>query len=451
MGLSTLIEKYSTAGPRYTSYPTAPQWKDSVGGEAYRAALGRVRPGEPLALYVHLPFCEKLCYYCGCNIQITGDKSRSRAYVEAVVQELRLVREALGECSPLSQMSWGGGTPTFLSCEEMRTLFKAVDGNFGFDSKAEISLEVDPRVTTVEQLETLRELGFNRASLGVQDFEAQVQQAVNRVQPAEQTRRLLDECRRLGFEGVNFDLIYGLPLQTFESFARTVDAVAEMRPDRIALYNYARLPSLLKHQTILEKYSMPSASERVGIFTHAYDQLRAAGYVAIGMDHFALEGDALAKSLREGKLYRNFMGYTVKQGKHLLGVGASAIGEVGGGFFQNLKKASEYETAVGQGQFAVHRGLMLSDDDLQRKWIIQNLLCHFGFEADAFEREFGEKFSERFSREWDSLEAFEGDRLIERQGGAIRVTEQGRLFIRNIAMVFDAYLTRGNTVFSKTV
>lgn len=451
MGLDALIKKYSTPGPRYTSYPTAPQWSDLVGAKEYREALSRVGSDDALALYVHLPFCEKLCYYCGCNIQITHDKSRSRPYVEAVKKEIAHVADHLPKTRRLSQISWGGGTPTFLSLAEIEDLHGAVAKHFTIESDAEVSLEIDPRVTTFEQLTLLRRLGFNRASLGVQDFNPEVQAAVNRIQPAAQTRAMLDECHRLGFEGVNFDLIYGLPLQTHASFESTVSEVIAMKPDRIALYNYARLPSLLKHQSILEKFPMPDASERVAIFTMALQRLTEAGYVAIGMDHFARAQDSLARALEAGTLYRNFMGYTVRQGAHLLGVGASAIGEVGSGFFQNVKKPSDYERAIESGAFATLRGLVLSEDDVQRKWVIQHLMCQFALSADRFESQFQVDWSERFANELRSLDGFKQDGILEGDGRDIRVTEKGRLFVRNVAMLFDAYLNRQQKAFSQTV
>lgn len=450
MDLNALIRKYSTPGPRYTSYPTAPQWSDAVGESEYRQALSRVGADETLAIYVHLPFCEKLCYYCGCNIQITHDKSRSRSYVEQVIAELGRVAESLRSKSVV-QISWGGGTPTFLTLEEIRMLQTATLSHFRLQPGAEVSIEIDPRVTTEAQLRLLRELGFNRTSLGVQDFNPQVQEAVNRIQPAEQTHAILELCRKLGFEGINFDLIYGLPFQTFESFERTVDQVIAMRPDRIALYNYARLPSLLKHQTILEKHPMPDADSRVSIFTMALDRLTAAGYAAIGMDHFALKEDSLSRALDEGSLYRNFMGYTVRHANHMIGVGASSIGEVGGGFFQNIKKASDYESAIVAGRLPTHRGMVLSEDDLQRKWIIQSLMCRFQLDPVEFERAFHLPFQKGFESELLRLQPFEGDGILEEQSGKYAVTELGRLFVRNVAMVFDAYLSRQKATFSRTV
>jgi oxygen-independent coproporphyrinogen III oxidase len=451
LGLDSLIIKYSTPGPRYTSYPTAPQWSDAIGESDYRQALARVRPGEALSLYVHLPFCEKLCYYCGCNIQITGDKTRSRPYVQQVKNEIAAVAAALGGRRRLTQISWGGGTPTFLTLSEIEDLHGATRAHFDLDGDAEINIEIDPRVTSNEQLALLRRLGFNRTSLGVQDFNPQVQEAINRIQPASITAALLEECRRLGFDGINFDLIYGLPWQSLASFESTVDQVIAMGPDRIALYNYARLPSLLKHQVILEKFPMPSAEERVAIFTMALERLTAAGYVTIGMDHFAKKTDSLARSLERGTLYRNFMGYTVREGAHLLGVGTSAIGEVGGGFFQNVRKASDYEAVIASGKLATMRGLVLTDDDQRRKWVIQSLMCRFELSAEAFRRELGGDLEALFADELSGLDRFRHDGILEGSGGLWKVTERGRLFVRNVAMVFDAYLQNQKATFSKTV
>jgi len=451
LGLDSLIIKYSTPGPRYTSYPTAPQWSDGIGESEYRQALARVNPADPLALYIHLPFCEKLCYYCGCNIQITGDKNRSRPYVEQVKNELAAVAQALGSRRRLTQVSWGGGTPTFLSLNEIEDLHTATRAHFDLDDDAEVSIEIDPRVTTNDQLALLREQGFNRTSLGVQDFDPKVQEAINRIQPAAVTAAMLEECRRLGYDGINFDLIYGLPWQSLQTFRATVDAVIAMGPDRIALYNYARLPSLLKHQVILEKFPMPSAEERVAIFTMALERLTAAGYVTIGMDHFAKKEDSLSKALERGTLYRNFMGYTVKQGSHLLGVGTSAIGEVGGGFFQNVRKAADYEAVIASGKLATMRGLVLTDDDQRRKWVIQSLMCRFELSADAFRRELGGELETVFAEELAGLRGFLADGILEGSGGQWKVTERGRLFVRNVAMVFDAYLQNQKATFSKTV
>jgi oxygen-independent coproporphyrinogen III oxidase len=454
MGLTELVAKYSVPGPRYTSYPTAPQWTEAWGEEEYRERLrspSSTLERDPLALYVHIPFCESLCYYCGCNIQITHDHSRSSAYVKALLKELETLAGLLQTRKVLSQVAWGGGTPTFLSLEEIRLLQEGIRKHFSIDPKAEISIEIDPRVTSKAQLELLRELGFNRVSLGVQDFDIQVQKAVNREQSAEMTEDMLNFCRTLGFTGINFDLIYGLPHQSLESFHRTVDKVLEIRPDRIALYNYAHLPSLRPHQKILEKFPMPEANTRLEIFVSAYERLIEGGYRSIGMDHFALPSDELSLAADQGKLYRNFMGYTVKRGAGLLGVGASAIGEFGGGFFQNVRETKLYEERVAKTGLAAFRGCLLSDEDQRRQWIIQALMCGFTLSFDDFEKRFGKRFEELYENEWKKLEPLREDGIVDWDSHGIHVSQMGRLFVRNVAMQFDAYLQEASTAFSKTL
>jgi len=454
--LQKLVKKYSVQGPRYTSYPTAPQWNESTGESAYRRdliALGRrVNEGDELALYVHLPFCESLCYYCACNIQITHDKSRSKSYLVALERELSEVRNLLGEKYPLSQISWGGGTPTFLSVDEIRKLYAAICSAFEISTNAEVAIEVDPRVTSDEQLVVLSELGFNRISLGVQDFNPKVQKTVHREQSIEMTEAMLNRARGLGFEGVNFDFIYGLPYQTLESFRETVDTITRIRPDRIALYNYARVPDLRSHQAILEKHPMPDADDRIAIFTMAYDQLIAAGYVAIGMDHFALPKDEMALALGQGSLSRNFMGYTVKKSANMIGIGASAIGELDTGYYQNIRNAKEYEGQIAKTGLAAFRGCELNSDDQRRKWAIQNIMCQFEIPLKEYQTLFGGEFWQDFDIERPFLSEFEREGMIEVEPNAFRVTDQGRLFVRNIAMVFDAYLKKDSAIrFSATV
>jgi oxygen-independent coproporphyrinogen-3 oxidase len=455
MALIELIRKYSTSGPRYTSYPTAPQWSGGVSEEIYRESLKSsfAKPEEDLALYVHIPFCEQLCYYCGCNIQITKDHSRSQVYVDTLLREVETTARLLGNKRTLSQVSWGGGTPTFLSVPEITALQKGIVSHFQLAADAEVSIEIDPRVTTEEQLIALRELGFNRASLGVQDFNEEVQKAVNRVQSAAMTEKMLRKCHSLGFTGVNFDLIYGLPLQTFDTFSKTVEEVIRIRPDRIALYNYAHLPSLRPHQKILEKSPMPQAEERVRIFSHAYDRLLSVGYRSIGMDHFALESDEMYQALRDGRLYRNFMGYTVKKGAGMIGIGASAIGESARGYFQNVREAKDYEKRVEKTGLSTLRGCLLTQDDVERKWVIQSLMCQFRLDEKEFETKFSKSFREKFQSELTQLGDFFQEGILEGSPYSLRVTDLGRLFVRNVAMVFDAYWgkTSQQATYSKTV
>lgn len=452
--LKDLIQKYSQAGPRYTSYPTAPVWSGDLGAEAYRAHLssGAVGEGKTLGLYVHIPFCESLCYYCGCNIQITHDKGRSSRYVGALLAEIASVARHLGKRRTLTQINWGGGTPTFLSLDEIRRLQEGTLEHFDVAPDADVSIEVDPRVTSDAQLELLRAVGFNRVSLGVQDFDDKVQQAVNRVQSAELTHRMLTNCQALGYRETNFDLIYGLPHQTIETFGRTVDQVLAMQPSRIALYNYARLPNLIKHQGVLESLPFPDPSQRIDLFLMAYEKLIAAGYCAIGMDHFSNRSDSLYTAAENGTLYRNFMGYVVRKGTDLIGVGASAIGELGDAFFQNVRGAKEYEEKISGEGFATLRGHRLSFDDKRRKWIIQTLMCRFRLDHSEYASLFGESFAQQFAEEIGRLAGFASDGLIVVKPDSLEVTEPGRLFIRNLAMVFDAYLKSPQKVtYSKTV
>ena len=444
MGLTELIKKYSTSGPRYTSYPTAPQWIESLKTEAYREQLKKSFTGksDPIALYVHIPFCEALCYYCGCNIQITKDHSRSEIYINALIRELQTVASIIGTRQTLSQISWGGGTPTFLTCQEIEKLHRATLELFDVAPGAEVSIEIDPRVTSREQLSTLRGLGFNRVSLGVQDFNDNVQKAINRIQSVELTGDMLKFCRQIGFEGINFDLIYGLPLQTRESFHRTLEQVIALRPDRIALYNYAHLPSLRPHQKIMDKFSRPDSEDRLAIFTDGYTQFTENGYRSIGMDHFALETDELFLALERETLYRNFMGYTVKRGAGMIGIGASAIGEVGGNYFQNFRETKAYEESVSLEGLAAFRGCLLTVDDEQRKWIIQQLMCRFVLRFDEYRNRFGQDFQTQFKNEIQLLQNFKEEGILTVDEKAIFVTDLGRLFIRNVAMIFDAYLAR---------
>ena len=454
MGIAELSKKYSVAGPRYTSYPTAPQWIERLGASEYEEALAETTPdaGQALSMYLHIPFCEALCYYCGCNIQITHDHNKGAGYVDNLVREIASVATRLKGRPRLQQISFGGGTPTFLSSTELERLFRGITDCFEISPEAEISIEVDPRVTTDEHLRTLQRLGFNRISLGVQDFDPLVQKAVNRLQSAELTSRMLGLCRELGFRGINFDLMYGLPLQTVSSFEKTLDQVLAMGPDRVALYNYAHLPSLRPHQKILEKHAMASPEERTDIFNLGYERLTAGGYASVGMDHFAKKDDELYLALERGTLYRNFMGYTVRRAPQMIGIGASAIGELSSGYFQNIRETKPYEAQIGARGVATFRGCRFTPDDLRRKWVIQTLMCNFVLRFEEFENRFQASFLETFAEEVRSLPSFQADGLLQQRADSLVITSLGRIFIRNIAMVFDAYLRspKGAT-YSKTV
>lgn len=453
MGLTDLIRKFDVAGPRYTSYPTAPIWKESIAQPDYERTLMQLadHTSRDFSLYVHIPFCESLCFYCGCNIHLTKDTNRSLPYVDALLREMRAVSLKLPFRAQLQQVSWGGGTPTFLSVAQIRHLYAGIREHFDIHPDAEVSIEIDPRVTSFEQLETLRELGFNRVSLGIQDFDEEVQKAIHRVQTVEETSRLLAKCRDLGFTGINFDLIYGLPFQNTEKFKHSLERVRELSPDRIAFYNYAHLPSLRPHQKILEKYPMPSAAERVDMFLLAYYSFIGMGYHAIGMDHFAKANDELYRSLSTGGLYRNFMGYTVKRSPQMIGVGASAIGEFPNAYFQNVRETGAYESRITETGNAIFRGCLLSLEDRKRKWVIQALMCAFRLDYAKFQTEFGEPFPSAFPDEFMRLREFVEDGILILHPERIEVTELGRLFVRNVAMVFDAYLTQKAATYSRTV
>lgn len=461
MDLREIIRRYDVSGPRYTSYPTAPQWTEQCGEAVYLERLGllsgrsiedgAIEGREPAALYIHIPFCESLCLYCGCNIQLTRDHGKAVRYVDAVLLEMGRVVHAIGTRPRLSQIAWGGGTPTFLSVLELTTLFQGILSHFEILRDAEISIEIDPRVTSDDQLERLRELGFNRVSLGVQDFAPDVQKAVNRLQSAELTERMLRRCHELGYSGVNYDLIYGLPAQTQASFEQTVCDVIRHHPDRIALYNYAHLPSLRKHQSRLERFSLPDANLKTELFELAYRRLVCAGYRAVGMDHFALESDELFNAANDGRLYRNFQGYTVKRGLPLFGFGASAITELDGAYFQNVRELGEYHDRMARGRLATFRGTVLSSDDEKRKWVIQRLLCQFRVDGREYRHRYGKAFwtDFEFTRELKQLAA---DQLLEVDSDGLRVTETGRLFVRHAAMAFDAYLNKAATAtYSRTL
>lgn len=454
MDLTQLIKKYATSGPRYTSYPTAPQWTENLKIERYQEQLKKSFSGntEPIALYIHIPFCEALCFYCGCNIQITKDHSKSGVYIEALIKELKTVSETIGRRQTLSQISWGGGTPTFMTSQEIERLHLATLKYFDLAEGAEVSIEIDPRVTSNEQLSTLRRLGFNRVSLGVQDFNENVQKAVNRIQSIELTSNMLKFCRELGFQGINFDLIYGLPLQTKRSFHKTLQQVIALKPDRIALYNYAHLPSLRPHQKIMDKFERPDSEDRLAIFSDGYTEFTQNGYRSIGMDHFALESDELFLAIEKETLYRNFMGYTVKRGAGMIGIGASAIGEVGGNYFQNTRETMPYQDSIAHEGLSSFRGCLLTSDDVQRKWIIQQLMCKFVLRFEDYRSLFNHSFEITFQNEIKLLSEFASEGILTLDSQGIVITDLGRLFIRNVAMIFDAYLSLPTqATYSKTL
>ena len=456
-GWAQVIEKYDRPGPRYTSYPTAVEFDERFGPDSYAERLARAasQPEAPLSLYIHLPFCEERCTFCGCTVIITRKREIAARYLDYLHRELALAAAALGDRRTITQYHWGGGTPTYLSVDEMRALHDAVTAQFTIRPDAEVAIEVDPRVTSMDQLRTLRAMGFNRLSMGVQDFTPEVQTAVNRLQTEAVTRALFEEARALGFESINIDLIYGLPRQTPESFGSAVDAVVAMGPDRVAVYSYAHVPWIRPHQRRIPAETLPAGRAKLELFFEAMDRFLRAGYVQIGMDHFARPGDEIARAAATGTLHRNFMGYTTRPATDLIGVGVSAIGDVADSFAQNLKKLPSYYAAIDAGRFPVERGYALDEDDRIRRHVITQIMCNFGVAYREVERRFGISFHEYFAEEQTELAAGPRiDGLIELEDDRLVITPLGRLLVRNVAMVFDRHL-RGRhaeqPVFSRTV
>ncbi len=437
-----LVRRYDRPGPRYTSYPTAAEFHEGVGAEALaeRLTAAARRADEPLGLYVHLPFCTERCHYCGCNVVITKKHDVACGYLAALQTEIRATAERLGERRRVRQLHWGGGTPTYYTPEELRALQTTTLDLFELEDDAEVAIEIDPRVTTFEHLAMLRDVGFNRLSLGIQDFTPAVQEAVHRVQSFEATRELIAEARRLGFGSVNVDLIYGLPKQTPEDYARAIGQVLEIRPERVAVYSYAHMPWIKPHQKRIDAADLPTPGTKLELFTTAFDGFQAAGYDAIGMDHFALPEDELGRALAAGTLWRNFMGYTVRHAPDSIAFGMSAIADVDGAFVQNERKLSRYQEAVRAGRLPAERGYVLSADDKLRRHVITALMCTFQLDLADVERRFGIVFHDVFAKEWEALAPLEADGFLRRSEGRIDVVGIGRLFVRNICMVFDAYL-----------
>lgn len=442
---SSMLEKYNTHGPRYTSYPTAPMWQDSFGAAEFDAALRETNTAAnsetPLSLYVHIPFCESRCLFCGCNVVITPQREQAEKYLGYLFQEIDRTAGLMNPKRPVVQFHWGGGTPTYLDPEQMARLFNYQKERFNLHPDAEIAIEVDPRVTSNEQLQLLAELGFNRISLGVQDFAPAVQEAINRIQPIEMTRAMIEECRRLGFDSLNLDLIYGLPYQTMETFEQTVDEVLKMAPDRIALYNYAHVPWMAPHQSQMPEAALPGGPEKIRIFLKALQRLTEAGYAYIGMDHFAKPTDELTRAQQNGTLRRNFMGYTTRSGSELVAFGVSAISGLDRYYAQNWRKLPDYYQAVEVDTLPTMRGYALSEDDLLRRAIISQILCHGTVDYAAVESEFGlPSFRAYFATALSHLSTFQEDNLIRFSESGFTLSPLGRILSRNIAMAFDAYL-----------
>jgi len=440
-----LIQKYDKSGPRYTSYPTAPHFHEGFGPADYRAAARATNTEAPkrgLSLYYHIPFCDTLCFYCACNKIATKDRSKAATYLDYLFREIELQGALFDNDRPVDQLHLGGGTPTFLSPDQMRSLMAKTGEHFRLrdDDSGEYGIEIDPRETGPEFIAALRDMGFNRLSIGVQDFDPTVQEAVNRIQPAETTLGAIEAARSAGFHSLSLDLMYGLPHQDAATFSRTLEAVIEARPDRLAVFNYAHLPDLFPPQRRIRDEDLPSPAEKLAILQRTIERLTEAGYVYIGMDHFALPDDELAVAQREGTLHRNFQGYSTHAHCDLVAMGVTAIGSVGPTYSQNVRGLDEYYAALDKDELPIFRGYALTDEDRLRRAVITRLMCDFALDFRRVAGEFGIAFSEYFADELADLREMAADGLLEMSDTGLWVTPRGRLLIRNIAMVFDAYL-----------
>jgi len=449
------LNKYNRPGPRYTSYPTAPLWHDDFGPDDLEAVFAEAdAAGTPVSLYMHIPFCESLCLFCACNVVIQKDKSIALPYLDILKREIEHVGRFVSRRRPVIQFHWGGGTPTYLEPVQMEDLFGSAQQRFTFAPGAEIGIEVDPRVTTRAHLETARRLGFNRLSMGIQDFHPEVQKTVHRIQSFEMTRDIIAAARELSFESINVDLIYGLPYQTAERFAETIEQVLALEPDRVAMFSYAHVPWLKKQQGAFQEH-LPEGMEKFRIFRTGLQKFLEAGYLYIGMDHFARPTDELALAQQNRTLHRNFQGYTTKAGADLYGLGVSAISGIGTCYAQNHRDLHRYQAQVASRGVATMRGYRLTPEDIIRRAVISRLLCHTVVRKDEIEREHGISFDQHFAKELERLQEFRSDGLVEMSPAEIRVTLPGRIFIRNVAMVFDPYLEQqkleSRPLFSKTL
>ncbi|AMO25620.1 oxygen-independent coproporphyrinogen III oxidase [Ramlibacter tataouinensis] len=453
-----LLRRFDIPGPRYTSYPTADRFVEAFGDADLAQALAQRRAGPaalalPLSLYVHIPFCESLCYYCACNKIITKKHERGTAYLRSLAREVDLYTQQIGQGQPVTQLHLGGGSPTFLSDEELSELMAMLRRNFNLVPGGEHSIEIDPRTVDAKRLDHLAQLGFNRISYGVQDFEPDVQQAVHRVQPFEQVAELMEAARATGFDSINVDLIYGLPRQTPQTFARTLQKVAQIRPDRIALYGYAHLPDRFKPQRRIHSADLPVGGDKLAMLSQALKVFQDVGYTYIGMDHFALPHDALSVAKRQGRLHRNFQGYSTQPDCDLIGLGVSAIGRIGATYSQNAKTLEEYSDHLDQGRLPVVRGLAMSRDDLARRAVIMGLMCQGQVVFESIELAWLLDFREYFEAELEALREHEGMGLVTVDESGIQVTAKGWYVVRAIAMVFDRYVQadRNRARFSRII
>lgn len=452
-----MVERYNRAGPRYTSYPTVPAWGQAFGEHDYQHTLRQMaqRPAEPLALYVHLPFCAERCHYCGCNATVTNRPEVVDAYLDRVEREIAMVTDHMGQQRRVVEMHWGGGTPNFLSSAQARRVVRMLRAVFDFAPDAQLSLEVDPRIASREQFALYRELGFQRVSLGVQDIDPSVQQAIGRIQPIEKTLDSYAACRDLGYTSINLDMVYGLPGQTEATFARTLEEVIRLRPDRIAAFSYAHVPWVKPNQKHVDITYMPSPTTKVALLEMAIDMLGDAGYAWIGLDHFALPDDELSQALAERRLHRSFMGYTAQATPNVLAFGMSGISELADSYIQNDSKLGTYQKALDSGHLPVVRGHHLSDDDRLRKQVINHMMCNLELPDDLTRATFGADVPDLLGEEVARLTPYLDEGWLVREPDRLVVTMLGRFFLRNICMEFDAYYQQQQQsttpVFSKTV
>lgn len=455
--LRLLLTKYDVPGPRYTSYPTVPAWHSSVGAADYRRALSSIDDSGSLSLYIHIPFCERLCHFCGCMQVITADRQRSLPYVEKLMAEIELVAAQLSpQARNVSQLHFGGGTPNFLQPEELTRIVETLHRHFRFLPRAEIAIEMHPRTSTRAFCENLQKLGFNRISLGVQDFDPQVQALIHRHQTYEMTEAMVSLLRTLDFRCFNFDLIYGLPGQSLPGWENTLQQVLALRPNRLAVYSYAHVPWVRPVQRSFKDEDLPSPELKLELFQRAYEVFLTHGYRTIGMDHFALADDELSLALDEGSLHRNFMGYSTHADAHQLGFGVSAISYAGGHYFQNLKQLPSYESSLAKRELATFRGFLLERDDAIRRELIMAVMCRGEIDIVRFEKHWGVSFRDYFAEEHIALQPLIQDALLRLEPTKLTVTSAGFLFLRNISMVFDRYLAgirqgANNPTFSRTV
>ena len=451
-----LLSKYDVSGPRYTSYPTAPQFSENFNEQAYRNSIAESNGdfiARPLSIYIHIPFCNTVCYYCGCNKIVTKDRSKADDYLQHLYKEIAMQAEMFDGDRMVKQIHLGGGTPTFISDGQLAELMNELHKHFPIapDDVGEYSIEIDPREANADTIKLLRDIGFNRLSLGVQDLDQKVQLAVNRVQSEHETFDVIEAARQNEFRSISLDLMYGLPNQSEESFRRTLERVIEARPDRLSLFNYAHMPELFKPQRRINEEELPSPAIKMAILKQSIQQLEEAGYVYIGMDHFALPDDELSIAQREGKLQRNFQGYSTHGDCHLVAMGVTAIGQTPTSFSQNYRNLDDYYSAIDAGHLPILRGMELSEDDHIRARVIQELICHFRIDFKLIADQFGINFNEYFSAELAKLLPMENDGLLRMELAAIQVLPAGRLLIRNICMVFDAYLQNTMQQFSKVI